>query len=61
MKFINEVVNGGVTIILFGVTNPVCVPKKLFKNSGVEFLDPFALGLVSSIYRWGQGRDITQR
>lgn len=40
MKFINEVVNGGVTIILFGVTNPVCVPKKLFKNSGVEFLDP---------------------
>lgn len=28
MKFINEVVNGGVTIIHFGVTNPVCVPKK---------------------------------
>jgi len=28
MKFINEVVNGGVTIILFGVTNAVCVPKK---------------------------------
>ena len=28
MKFINEVVNGGVTIILFVVTNPVCVPKK---------------------------------
>lgn len=28
MKFINEVVNGGVTIILFGVTNLVCVPKK---------------------------------
>ena len=27
MKFINEVVNGGVTIILF-VTNLVCVPKK---------------------------------
>ena len=28
MKFINEVVNGGVTVILFGVTNLVCVPKK---------------------------------
>ena len=28
MKFINEVVNGGVTIILFVVTNIVCVPKK---------------------------------
>ena len=28
MKFINEAVNGGVTIILFGVTNAVCVPKK---------------------------------
>ena len=27
-KFINEVVNGGVTIILFVVTNLVCVPKK---------------------------------
>lgn len=25
---INEVVNGGVTIILFVVTNLVCVPKK---------------------------------
>ena len=31
MKFINEVVNGGVTIILFGVTNAACVPKgKIF-------------------------------
>ena len=28
MKFINEVVNGGVTIILFVVPNLVCVPKK---------------------------------
>lgn len=28
MNFINEVVNGRVTIILFVVTNPVCVPKK---------------------------------
>ena len=28
MKFINEVVNGEVTIILFVVTNPLCVPKK---------------------------------
>ena len=28
MKFINEVVNGGITIILFVVTNLVCVPKK---------------------------------
>ena len=30
MKFINEVINRGVTIILilFVVTNPVCVPKK---------------------------------
>ena len=28
MKFINEVVNHGVTIILFVVTNLVCVPKK---------------------------------
>lgn len=28
MKFINEVVNGGLTIILFVVTNLVCVPKK---------------------------------
>ena len=28
MKFINEVVNGGVTIILFVVMNLVCVPKK---------------------------------
>ena len=28
MNFINEVVNGGVTIILFVVTNPVCVPNK---------------------------------
>ena len=28
MKFINEVDNGGVTIILFVVTNLVCVPKK---------------------------------
>lgn len=28
MKFIYEVDNGGVTIILFVVTNLVCVPKK---------------------------------
>ena len=28
MKFRNEVVNNGVTIILFGVTNAVRVPKK---------------------------------
>lgn len=28
MKFINGVVKGGVTIILFVVTNLVCVPKK---------------------------------
>ena len=28
MKFINEVDNGGVTIILFVVTNLVCVLKK---------------------------------
>lgn len=28
MKFINEVMNVGVTIILFVVTNLVCVPKK---------------------------------
>ena len=28
MKFINEVINRGVTIILFVVTNLVCVPKK---------------------------------
>lgn len=28
MKFINEVVTGGVTIILFVVTNLVCVLKK---------------------------------
>jgi hypothetical protein len=28
MKFINEVVNGGVAIILFVVTNLVCVLKK---------------------------------
>lgn len=28
MKCINEVVNGGLTIILFVVTNLVCVPKK---------------------------------
>ena len=28
IKFINEVVNGGVTILLFVVTNLVCVPKK---------------------------------
>ena len=28
MKLINEVVNGGVTIILFVVTNLVCVAKK---------------------------------
>ena len=28
MNFINEVVNGGVTVILFVVTNPLCVPKK---------------------------------
>ena len=57
IKFINEVVNGRVTIILFVVTNIVCVPpqpgvprppaqlravSKLFKNSGVEFLDPLS-------------------
>lgn len=28
MKLINEVINRGVTIILFVVTNLVCVPKK---------------------------------
>lgn len=28
MQFINEVLNGGVPIILFVVTNIVCVPKK---------------------------------
>lgn len=28
MKLINEVVNGGVTILFFVVTNLVCVPKK---------------------------------
>lgn len=36
MKFINEVVNGGVTIILFGMTNPVCVPKK--RNFSILFV-----------------------
>ena len=42
IKFINEVVNGRVTIILFVVTNLVCVPKKrnlsIFSGSqrGVE-------------------------
>lgn len=28
MKLINEVVNGGVTLLFFVVTNLVCVPKK---------------------------------
>lgn len=32
MKFIN---NGGVTIILFGVTNLVCVPKKKKRNLSI--------------------------
>ena len=32
MKFINEVVNGGVTIILCVVTNLVCVPKNKKSN-----------------------------
>ena len=36
MKFINEAVNGGVTIILFVVTNPVCVPKKRSPFFGVS-------------------------
>ena len=38
MKFINEVINRGVTIILFVVTNLVCVPKKrkgICQNFGV--------------------------
>jgi hypothetical protein len=35
MKFINEVVNGGVTIIFFGVTNAVCVPKKKKRNLSI--------------------------
>jgi len=29
MKFINEVINRGVTIILFVVTNLVCVPNSI--------------------------------
>lgn len=41
MKFINEVVNGGVTIILFGVTNAVCVPIRTlewkWKRDGSSF------------------------
>lgn len=36
MKFINEVITGGITIILFiilfGVTNLVCVPKNKKRN-----------------------------
>ena len=38
MKLINEneVVNGGVTIILFVVTNLVCVPKKSCSFFGVS-------------------------
>ena len=32
MKFINEVVNGGVTSILFVVADLVCVPKKKKRN-----------------------------
>ena len=36
MKFINEVVNGGVTIILFAVTNLVCVTKKSCPFFGVS-------------------------
>ena len=36
MKFINEVVNGGVTIILFAMTNLVCVPKKSCSFFGVS-------------------------
>ena len=32
MKFINEVVNGGITIILFVVTNLVCVPIRKEKE-----------------------------
>lgn len=33
MQFINEVLNGGVPIILFVVTNIVCVPKKRKKGN----------------------------
>jgi len=36
MKFINEVFNGGVTIILFVVTNLVCVPKKRNLSRGLN-------------------------
>lgn len=35
MKFINEVVNGGVTIILFVVTNLVCVPVPKKRNLSI--------------------------
>ena len=35
MKFINEVVNGGVTIILCVVTNLVCVPKNKKRNLSI--------------------------
>lgn len=45
MNFINEVVNSGVTIILFVVTNPVCVPKnKIF--GAKKGVDPYHLDLV---------------
>lgn len=35
MKFINEVVNGGVTILFFVVTNLVCVPKNKKRNLSI--------------------------
>ena len=59
MKFINEVVNGGITIILFVVTNLICVPIRKEK----EFVH-FFQGLEGAwkhirTLEWKLKRDVT--
>ncbi len=60
MKFINEVVNGVVTIILFVVTNLVCVPKTQKRNFSIfRGLDVEGAWKHIRTLEWKWKRDVT--
>ena len=58
MKFINEVVNGGITIILFVVTNLVCVPIRKEKEF-VHFSGSRRAWKHIRTLEWKLKRDVT--
>ena len=59
MKLINEVINRGVTIILFVVTNLVCVPKKRKKRNLSKFRGLKGSWKHIRTLEWKWKRDVT--